>query len=284
MIQFWPHIPVFILFLLLWRYFGNPKSAPKEAFRSISGRFKKEEIYSRLNLAAERQEEKDWVALERALSHPDFDVAATASKLLSEINDSRAVEILMEHINKLDQEISSTRLYAREEIHHITPHESESIHWNLFHPRLMELEEKITKQYAFHPFEKMTPGLLKQALHAIADNDGEQSSIRFYALESMKALASPPDDRIIQKLLGSDEPLIIQGAASIAGFHQMKKHEMELIKLLKHRNPGVVLECIYALGEMKSGTSLPAISSLTKHENALIQQAARETAGRIRTL
>jgi HEAT repeat protein len=225
MTPLWLHITVFLLFCFFWQYFGYQKKKSIEAFQRIGK--SPNNSYSiagykiSIERAARRLDENDWRFLEQCLTHPDLQVAAWASGALSKLEDSRAVEILMNHIQRLDEEISSSKTTKSAQSNFISSPEpgiNQSIHWNFIHSAIIENEDQLSREYSFPPLNQQSPGILRDFLQRIADDNSQKEAIRFHALESMKSLVDPPPQHFLESLLESNEPLVLQGTLSLVGF------------------------------------------------------------------
>jgi hypothetical protein len=280
------HIIVFFAIICIYFWLVKKKSFLVTAeFEKISGIENPQETIARIKEAAISQTPSDFLFLEKCLDHPDLEVNAFCSQTISGLNHPRALEILLNRIQRLDAEIAMDSQMAQKKRQVKLPDypvtREEKLR-NILHPGLCENEFARIQPYAAFPIKNLDDEDLWHVLLSVAASYDESSSVRFYAMQSLKSFVRVPPEAVITENLFSREPLLKQGAIELIGHFKQKQYISRLEIELNSLNPSVVLDALYALIELNAKESITRIILISEHKNNLIRDAARYAINKLR--
>ncbi|MBT3785595.1 HEAT repeat domain-containing protein [bacterium] len=273
------HFLVFVAVLLTYyRSRSNPKNKqqipsprPLPAWSSPSRHS--------IETAAKRAHENDLEFLEQCLQHPDDEISLYASEQLSHIKNPRALQILMDQIQTLDQELSEAKSCAeipqpssRVEKYK-EPEQQESLD-TLVHPRLLDHSLKNLKP-AYEPLPKNPTGeQIRDALWALILTELTPEMDRYYALKSFTFHPVAPSIERLQRILRDSSRWVVLGGLEITAHFEIREVVLLIEPHLRSKDPALVIEAIYALVTLGARSSRSRIRPLLSHSSRLVKEAA----------
>lgn len=283
--SFWIHLIVMGLVLLAFHWEMREQKEIDHDFSKLS-EIERQRWKTKMKVAEERSSDEDLEFLAACLDHPHDEVAKLASAHLSENASERALNILLDRIQKLDLEIESKKTVLQNQLDNsfharLVSERPEQISnpvgycCGQVHPKLLSENYKLLEPYRTGANQIFEGEALRHLLTSLVEDQTAPFDQRSWALLSLSAFPEAPEHRLIESCLHGRQHHLKIATIQLIGHFKLKEFRPRLEVEVMNREPSVSIEAMYSLLQMECIQSLSKIEHISQYGHGMVKEAAR---------